>query len=197
MHLFFGGSFDPIHIGHLIVGRDVLEKLRADKLTFIPTYQAPLKEAHQARPLDRLSMIKLAIKDQKNFQVSDIEIKRGGISYTVDTVMELFKLYSEKPYFVMGADSLLSLHLWKEPQKVTSLACLVVVDRFNKAKEILKYMKYKFPHLKEDQDYILLEVRRVDVSSTEIRERVRTGKSIRWLVPQEVEDYIIRKGLYK
>lgn len=197
MHLFFGGSFDPIHMGHLIVARDVMEKLKADKITFIPTYQAPLKEAHKAKPSDRLSMIEMAIKDYEGFHVSDMEIKRGGISYTVDTVVELFRIYKKKPYLVIGADSVLNLHLWKEPQKITSLAFLVIVDRFNKTHYVIEYMKSRFPNLKKDKDYILLDVRRVDISSTEIRERVKTGRSIRWLVPCEVENYIIANNLYK
>ncbi len=197
MHLFFGGSFDPIHIGHLIVGMDVLEKIKAEKLTFIPAYQAPLKDPHQASPEDRLKMIELAIKGYGQFQVSNIEINRGGISYTVDTVTELSKIYGEKPHIVIGADSVLSLHLWKNPQELVSSTCLVIVDRLGKEKEVLRYLKNTFPYLRENRDYILLKARRIDVSSTEIRERVKLGKSIKWLVPESVEDYILSKGLYR
>ncbi len=197
MQLFFGGSFDPIHIGHLIVSRDVLEQLGVSKLTFIPAHQAPLKDKHKASPQDRFSMVKLAIEGCQAFSVSDLEIRRGGVSYTVDTARELFELYGERPCFLMGTDSALSLHMWKEPQQLIKLARFVIVDRAGRSKEVTAYFKEVFPELKEGIDYILLSVRRVDVSSTEIRDRLREGKSIKWLVPEPVEEYIRERGLYR
>ena len=127
--VFFGGSFDPIHVGHLIVARDVVEFLKVEKLIFIPTFQAPLKEPHEASPEQRYKMIELAIEGEPHFEVSNIEIKRGGISYTIDTARELFKTLGEKPTFLLGADSVLSLHMWKEAQKLTEIIKLVIVDR--------------------------------------------------------------------
>ena len=197
MHLFFGGSFDPVHVGHLIVGRDVQEQLRAQKVIFLPANQAPLKGSHKASPHDRLNMIEIAIKEFDSFDVFDLEIKRGGISYTVDTAQELLKKYGDKPHFILGADSILTLHMWKDPKRLTSVAKFVVVDRAGKAKEVVSYFKEMFPNLKEDEDYIILNVRRIDVSSTEIRSRIKEGRSIKWLVPEGVESYILERGLYR
>ncbi len=197
MKLFFGGSFDPVHLGHLIVARDVLEILNFEKVVFLPAYQAPLKEPHKASPEDRFNMVSVAIRDFQGFEVSRIEIERGGISYTVDTARELYKSLGEKPYFLVGADSFLSLHLWKEPYELVSIARFVVVDREGRWEELKGYVKGHFPKLKEGEDFHFVPVRRVDVSSTEIRERVKEGKSIRWLVPEKVEEYILSKGLYR
>ncbi|SHK29196.1 nicotinate-nucleotide adenylyltransferase [Thermocrinis minervae] len=197
MILFFGGSFDPIHVGHLIVARDLFEHLLPEKIVFIPTFQAPLKEKHRASPEDRFNMVKLAIRHFPFFEVSSIEIDRGGISYTVDTARELLKLTGEKPFFIVGADSILQLHLWKDYRQLIDMARFVVVDRDGKGKEVKNYLMENFPMLKEDQDYIMLSIRRIDVSSTEIRNRIKRGLSIKWFVPEEVEDYIIKRGLYR
>ncbi|WP_448587334.1 nicotinate (nicotinamide) nucleotide adenylyltransferase [Thermocrinis sp.] len=197
MKVFFGGSFDPVHLGHLLVARDVLEELGVEEIIFLPAYQAPLKEPHKASPEDRLHMLRLAVKEFEGFSVSSMEMDRNGVSYTVDTAQKLFEELKEKPTFLVGADSALSLHLWKEPAKLVSLARFVVIDRASKAKEVKAYLKEKFPELKEDTDYIILSVRRIDISSTEIRRRVKEGKSIRWLVPACVEEYIIKRGLYR
>ncbi|RMG99695.1 MAG: nicotinate (nicotinamide) nucleotide adenylyltransferase [Aquificota bacterium] len=197
MILFFGGSFDPVHVGHLIVARDVLEGLGALKVVFVPAYQAPLKEPHRASPQDRLNMLRLALQGQEGFEVSTVEIQRGGISYTVDTARELYKSLKERPTFLVGADSFLSLHMWKEPVELLKLARFVVIDREGKQKEVLSYVKERFPWLKEGEDYTLLSVRRIDVSSTEIRRRLAQGKSVRWLLPEKVEDYILQRGLYR
>lgn len=197
MKLFFGGSFDPVHIGHLLVARDVKELLGFEKVVFVPAFQAPLKRPHGANPQDRLAMLRLSIQDLEGFEVSDIEIKRGGVSYTVDTAYELYTLNGEKPFFLIGADSFLSLHLWKEPHRLISLARFVIVDRENQWTRIKDYIRENFPQMKEEVDFHVATVRRIDVSSTEIRERLREGKSIRWLVPQAVEDYINSRGLYR
>lgn len=197
MMLFFGGSFDPVHVGHLLVARDVKEVLGFKKVIFVPAFQAPLKEPHHASPQDRLTMIQLAIKGFEDFDVSTIEIERGGISYTVDTAEELYETFKDRPFLLVGADSFLSLHLWREPIKLLSLARFVVIDREGKEKKVKDYVKENFPSLKEGSDFFLVAVRRIDLSSTEIRERVKRGKSIRWMVPEEVECYILEKGLYR
>jgi len=197
MKVFFGGSFDPVHLGHLLVARDVLEELKVQEVVFVPAYQAPLKEPHRASPEERLHMLKLAIENVKGFSVSSVEINRKGISYTVDTAKELFQELKDKPTFLVGVDSVLNLHLWKNPATLVSLARFIIVDRGSKGKEVKAYLKEKFPELIEDTDYIILSIRRIDISSTEIRRRVKEGKSITWLVPERVESYILSKGLYK
>ncbi len=197
MELFFGGSFDPVHIGHLLVARDVKESMGFEKVIFLPAFQAPLKDPHLASPEDRFNMLEIAIRELEGYGISRLEIERGGVSYTVDTARHICKNYGYKPFFLVGADSFLSLHLWKDPFELISLASFVVVDREGKGKKVKEYIKENFPMLKEDRDFFLLSVRRIDISSTEIRERVKKGKSIRWMVPEGVEEYIRAKGLYK
>lgn len=194
--VFFGGSFDPVHIGHLIVARDVLEQLQAESIVFLPAFQSPLKEPHVATPQQRFEMLSLAIEQEKGFEVSSLEIERRGVSYTVDTAQELFYTLGERPTFLVGADSIMTLHMWKEPQKLTQIAKFVIVYRNKKSKDVVDYIKAYFPWLKEGEDYLLLSTRNIDVSSTEIRKRIKEGKSIRWLVPERVEKYILQRKVY-
>ncbi|MFN3598507.1 MAG: nicotinate-nucleotide adenylyltransferase [Aquificaceae bacterium] len=197
MELFFGGSFDPVHIGHLLIATDVKEAMDFERVIFLPTFQAPLKDTHLASPEDRFNMLEIAIREFEGYGISRLEIERGGVSYTVDTARHIYKNYGYKSFFLVGADSFLSLHLWKDPFELISLASFVVADRESKGKKVKEYIKENFPMLKEDRDFFLLSVRRIDISSTEIRERVKKGKSIRWMVPEGVEEYIRAKGLYK
>lgn len=197
MRLFFGGSFDPVHLGHLLVAMDVKERLEAKELIFLPAFQAPLKEPHVASPEDRLRMLELCVEGLEGFYVSDLEIRRGGISYTVETARVLMNVYGERQSFIIGGDSFLSFHLWKEPLEILKMARLVIVNREGESWErISAYIRENFPWLREGEDYILLNVRRIDLSSTEVRNRLREGKSIRWMVPKEVEEYIRKRGLY-
>lgn len=196
LKVFFGGSFDPVHIGHLIVARDVLEQLGAESIVFLPAFQSPLKEPHVATPQQRLEMLFLAIEQEKGFEVSNLEIERRGISYTVDTAQELFYTLGERPTFLVGADSMITLHMWKEPKKLTQIAKFVIADRNKRSKDIVDYIKAYFPWLKEGEDFFLLSTRNIDVSSTEIRKRIKEGKSIRWLVPENVEKYILQRKIY-
>ncbi len=195
MIILFGGSFDPVHIGHIILARDALEILNAQKVLFMPAYRAPLKENHFAPAGDRLNMLRLALEGAERFEVDDYEIKKEGVSYTVDTLLYLKDRLGTKPYLLLGADSVLRLHLWKEPERVLSLARLLVVDRDGKLEKALLYLKESFG-LREGSDYIVLKTRRIDISSTEIRERVKEGKSIFCLVPDVVLKYIEEKKLY-
>jgi nicotinate-nucleotide adenylyltransferase len=197
MILLFGGSFDPVHIGHLLIARDVKEKLGADRVIFIPAYRAPLKEAHSAPPEDRLRMIRLALKDQEGFEVEDYEIRKGGVSYTVETLEYLKGKLPERPGFILGADSMLRFHLWREPERVVEMADLVVVDREGLVEKVRDYIRTTFPFLKEGKNVFFVKTRRVDVSATEIRRRVREGLSIYCLVPEAVEKYILERGLYR
>ena len=197
MLVLFGGSFDPVHIGHILVAREVKEKIGAKKILFMPAYRAPLKEGHSAPPEDRLRMLQLALEGEKGFEVSDYEIKRGGTSYTVDTLEWLRKQTEERPYLMLGADSVLRFHLWREPERILELSKLLVVERGGKLELVRTYLKERFPRLREGEDFELLEVRRIDVSATEVRKRVREGLSIYCMVPDRVREYIEEKGLYR
>ncbi len=197
MLVLFGGSFDPVHIGHVIIAREVKETLGVNKVIFVPAYKAPLKETHSATPQDRLNMLKLAVEREPYFEIEDCEVKRGGISYTVDTLKYILPKIKKKPFFLIGADSVLKLHLWKDPLKVLELSRLAIVDREGKIKEVRNYLREHFPYVKEGEEVLFLPIRRIDISATEIRKRVKEGKSIYCMVPEKVELYIKEKGLYR
>ncbi len=197
MVILFGGSFDPIHIGHILIARDVKEYLNAQRVVFVPTHHAPLKEGHSASPEDRAKMVKLAIEEEQGFEMDEVEIKRGGISYTYETLSYMSEKIGKEIYLLLGSDSVLKLHRWRFPDKVLELSTLAVVDREGKSSEVRDYMKQNFPNTEEGRDYILIPTRRIDISSTEIRKRLREGKSIYAMVPDRVREYIEERGLYK
>lgn len=197
MVILFGGSFDPIHIGHLIVARDVREKVGAEKVVFIPTYRTPLKESHSAPPEDRLNMVRLAVEGEEGFEVEDYEVKKGGVSYTVETLEYLTGKLSGRPVLLLGADSMLRFHLWREPERIIEMADLMVVERDGLMNRVREYVKTRFPVLKEGKNVFFVSTRRIDVSATEVRRRVKEGKSIYCLVPEPVERYIRERGLYR
>ena len=185
-----GGTFYPIHEGHLALARAALNQLRLNRLIFIPAFHHPLEQKEHATvafPKVRFQMIKLAIQGESKFEVSDCEIKRKGISYTVDTLRELRHQYP-KPYelfFVTGGDWGKNLNQWKNIETIFSLAHFVVAKRpgFDTA---------NLPKNVEFLDFIPL-----DISSTEIRNRLRTGVSVAPLIPKEVLDYILKHKLYR
>ncbi len=197
MFVIFGGSFDPVHIGHILIARDVKERLKAKKIIFIPAYHAPLKEGHRASPEDRLNMLKIALEKEEDFVIEDYEIRRKGVSYTVDTLEYLTPKLGEKPYLLLGADSVLKFHLWKKPKRILDLANIIVIDRGGKIEIVKDYLKNHFPDLKEGENLILLSIRRIDLSATEIRNRLREGKSVYCMVPDKVREYIEQRGLYR
>ncbi len=180
-----GGTFDPIHIGHLITAQYVYEKRNLDKIIFIPAFISPHKlKFKSSNSKYRLNMIKKAIKGIKHFDCSDFELKNKGISFTVDTLIH-FKKTNPKIELIIGEDNYIVFDKWKDPEKIIELANLVVLRRRIKN---LRESK-KFPALFLDSPII-------EISSTEIRERVRKGKSIRFLVPKSVEEYIYSLKLY-
>ncbi|MEN3034253.1 MAG: nicotinate (nicotinamide) nucleotide adenylyltransferase [Aquificaceae bacterium] len=196
MQIFFGGSFDPVHLGHLIIARDALEILGFEKVIFIPAFQVPLKHPHFASPEHRLNMLLLATSSEPKFLVDPVEIQRAGISYTIDTVLELSKKLSERPWLLMGEDSFKSIHLWKDSEKILNLARIVIARRHKNSQAINDYVKEHFPWLLIGKDILLIESRILEISSTEIRNRLKEGKSINWLVPDCVFEYIKKNHLY-
>jgi len=182
-----GGTFNPIHLGHLILAEEVREKLKLDKIIFVPTYLPPHKEDKDiASALDRLAMVKHAIKGNRYFSVSDIEIKRANRSYTIDTIKEFKKIYpKDELYFIIGSDLLNYLDEWKDLNEVIQLVKFTVATRPG-------YPLEKIPN------YIsTIPIRAVDISGFAIRQAIKENRSFRYLVPEAVYKYIIKKKLYK
>jgi nicotinate-nucleotide adenylyltransferase len=184
-----GGSFNPIHIGHLILANTVREEFKLDRIIFVPCFIQPLKSNEDFAPADaRLEMIKLAIQNNPDFEVSDIEIKRKGKSYTVDT-LKYFKKKFDDLYFVIGADNIKDFHHWKEPDKILELAKLIVTNRGG--------IDQKIPEKLRRKKIFMCRIPNIEISSTMIRNNIRSNKSIKYLVPQKVETFIIKNKLYK
>lgn len=184
-----GGTFDPPHIGHLILAELAWEQLELDKVFFIPAYIPPHKKTRKcSSPRHRLNMVRIALKGNSHFDVLDIELKRKDVSYTVDTLRDLHLLFPQcKFFFLLGSDNFESFHTWREPETIATLAELVVYKRLGTSTSTgVKHWKYK-----------QLEGPFIDISSTQIRARVAKGESIRYLVPQDIEQYIQRKKLYR
>jgi nicotinate-nucleotide adenylyltransferase len=182
-----GGTFNPIHIGHLIMAEEVREKLGLAKIIFVPTNVAPHKENSDiAVPEARFAMVGLAIKGNKYFSVSDMEIKRQGKSYTIDTLKELKKIYPlDELYFISGSDLLKYLDEWKDLKEIIQMVKFIVATRPG-------YPLEKIP------SYIsTVPIRAVDISAFEIRKAIKDNNSYRYLVPDVVFNYINKERLYR
>ena len=187
----YGGTFDPPHVGHLILAADARDALNLDRLIFIPAFSQPLKVGAPAvaSPQDRLEMVRLVVADDANYQVDEAEIVRKGLSYTVDTLEHLSARYPDaKLFLLLGQDTLASFGQWKNPKRIRELATLAVMQRSDS-----KGARADGPV----NGVITVSTRRVDVSSSEIRERLRAGKSIKGFVPESVERFIDARGLYR
>ena len=182
-----GGSFDPIHFGHLLMEQSACEALKLDAVFFVPAFRSPLKASHALPDASkRLVMVKEAIKGNKAFKVYDGELRRGEISYTIDTLKELKAKYPKsKFHLLMGADNLRTFHRWKDPQGILSFASLVILNRPGFDKDYPK----RWP-------YVKINMPAVDISSSDIRERLKLKKSIWYLTPKAVIRYIMRYRLY-
>lgn len=193
----FGGSFNPIHNGHIQLIRGIIDELSLDRLLVIPSFLPPHKLVKTPiSPEDRIRMCQLSISDIPSAKVSDIEIKRGGKSYTYETLQELYSIYPNDDLFlIMGADMFLSIETWKNPEIIFKLATICGVPRkgIGGRQELLD----REPFLKSlGADTKVLGLTLPEISSTEIREAVKSGKSIDKLVPKQIKDYIFQKGLY-
>jgi len=187
----FGGTFNPIHNGHLKIARKVLDDFGLTKVIFIPSGNPPHKNKKDLTDAShRLKMLELAISGERNFEVSDIEIKRSGMSYTLDTIKEIKNMYGEDAtlYFIAGADMALDLPNWKSPLKILELARFMAVERPNFSLEKLNE-KYR-------EKIIIVERVSIGISSSDIRNRVKRGKTIKTLVPDAVEKYIKDHNLF-
>lgn len=192
-----GGTFNPIHMGHLIAAQEVLNEMNIDRIIFIPTGDPPHKNKVEVIPAtDRYEMVKLAVKSNEEFEVSNIEIKRAGKTYSYDTLKELHNIYyGTQFYFIIGFDTLKEIDTWKNIDDVCRMTNFIVVNRGNNSKEIIEEIKIKEEKYK--CKFILVKIPDIEISSTDIRNRIKKNKSIKYLVTDEVEEYIKKKGLYK
>ena len=192
-----GGTFDPIHTGHLIIGEYARTTLNLDRVIFIPVGLPPHKDNSKvSTSKSRLQMTKLAIKSNSYFYLSSIEVDRKETTYTIDTIKELKNIYKEDElYFVIGGDSLFEIEKWKDFNELINLCKFVVLQRPGRTKE---KMDEKILELREAYKLELEKIYSplIDISSTEIRQRVKNNLSIKYLVPESVEDYITNNRLY-
>lgn len=181
-----GGTFDPIHHGHLAAASEVCAALQLDRVLLVPTNRQPFKEGFDSASAEhRLEMCRLAVDGDERFAVSPVDVERGGITYTVDTLTDLHRqLPDTEFFFIAGADALARLHEWRDADRLPGLARFVGVTRSD----------HSLPQL--DTAHALVEVPALAVSSTDVRRRVRAGAPIRYLVPRSVADYIAQHDLY-
>ncbi len=194
-----GGTFDPIHMGHLILAEQAYEQLSLDSVIFIPSHNPPHKQDRKGRATDeqRVRMTELAIRDNPHFGLSLVEMEAKGLSYTYIT---LEKLKARNPdteyYFIIGADSLFYFHLWMEPGRIAKACTLAVGTRDNASREQLRAAAQGI-HETFGANVAYLDIATVDISSSRVREDISRGKSIRYYVPDEVWHYINDNGIYR
>ncbi len=182
----FGGTFDPPHLGHWLAAVDAADTLALDQVVWVPAAQQPLKAGvPSAEVAHRLAMTRLAVQGDARFSVDDVETERGGLSFMVDTL----RVYRERQpdaalFLLLGTDAAALLPKWREPEAIRALAEIVVLTRSGEGVELPTGVR-------------ALPTRRVDLSATEIRERVAAGRSIRGFVPDAVAAYVAAHGLYQ
>ena len=192
-----GGTFDPIHSGHLVIAEKARLKLKLARVLFVPVGQPRLKTGRKIAPAaDRVEMVKLAIADNPHFELSTVEIGRPGPSLSVETVDILQKQLGAgaKLFFLVGWDSLAELPQWKEPKRLIRLCKLVAVTRPGFSRPDLEALESSVPGV--TQSVVWLDIPLIDISSTDRRKRVAQGLPVRGLVPDEVEAYIKEHKLY-
>jgi len=193
-----GGTFDPIHYGHLVLAEKAREAFGLNKVIFVPAAIPPHKigEVTTSAP-NRLKMVELAIKENPNFEVSKVELDRDGPSYSIDTIRELKSLgYGSQAAFIMGFDSLLELHSWKDYRQLLAETNIITAFRpgYPIPKDEAEWPKFLRPFR---QNILLLEAPLLDISSTWLRVELMYERSIRYLVPDSVREYILENNLYR
>lgn len=195
----FGGTFNPIHIAHLIEAEFFRDYLEIDKCVFFPAYTSPFKlediDAHSVAPFHRLEMVKLATKSNNRFEVDDYEIRKEGTSYSYDTLQYAIKAYgAEKAYLLIGSDQACDFDKWKNWKEILKLTTLCILKRPG-------YLEKDLVHFTGELEGtfnkpIVLEGHKLDISASMIRERISNLKSVKYLVPEKVEKYINTHKLY-
>jgi len=210
-----GGTFNPIHYGHLAAAEEVLDRLKLDHVVFIPSYLPPHKhETDMPSAVQRLEMVRLAVYGNNRFKVSDIEVQRGGRSYTIDTIDALIEQHpGAELYFITGLDSFLEIETWRDWERLLTRCSFVVLSRPGYAFADLvriAFMKESLRDLaaldrrEKEQIVVMSDAHRIylewislyDISSTDIRMRVRQARTIKYHLPESVERYIIENKLY-
>lgn len=183
----FGGTFDPIHLGHLITAQSVLLERKLEQIIFMPCFISPHKtEIGASLPQHRINMVKLAIEGYSSFSFSDYEINKEDISYTIDTIIYLRQFYDEIE-LIIGYDSLLNFETWKEPDKILDLAKVLVMKRNSNSGRPNRF----FGNVQ------FVDTPVIDISSTEIRQKIRNNLPVNFLLPDNVYKYITENNLYK
>ena len=188
----FGGTFDPPHIGHLLIAQTIIESENFERLIFVPANISPAKKGKViSSTKKRLDMLNMALIGNDNFEISDFEINKGDISYTIDTLTEFSEnrnLAKKDLYFLMGSDTLREFHKWKDPKKIINLCNIIVAIRPG-------FTPSDIPQWILDEVHFA-NIPQFEISSTNIRARWRDGKTIRYMVPKDVWKYINKNGLY-
>ena len=180
----FGGTFDPVHVGHLAIAHAALESVPLDRVLFVLARRSPLKEhGPVASEADRLRMLELAIAGEARFAVSRLELDRDGPSYTVDTLERLAG--KDELFLILGSDAIADLPRWKDPERIGQLATLLVAERPGAPERV------------GDAPIIRFDAPRLDISARELRARAARGRSLRYLVPEPVLQHIEARGLYR
>lgn len=194
-----GGTFDPIHYGHLVAAEAVRVGFDLDKVLFIPTGNPPHKKFKKITDAKhRYEMTVLATKNNPYFEVSRIEIDRVGTTYTVDTILQLKKIYGEDTqlFFITGADALLEIHTWYNFEQLLNMCELVAASRPGFDQSELEQKRQEIQS-KYHKNIHVIEIPSLAISSTDIRERVRSNRPIRYLLPEEVQQYITEHSIYR
>jgi nicotinate-nucleotide adenylyltransferase len=192
----FGGTFDPVHLGHLVLAEEARARLGLRQVLFVPAGHPWMKDRAITSAPHRLAMLQLAVGDNPAFSLSRLEIDYPGCSYTAETLARLSgDMPGERLFFFLGRDALEDLARWKDPDRVLALAEMVVFPRAGYPAPDLTRLERLLPGV--GKRLHLMSGPLIQISSTEVRRRVREGLSIRYLVPRPVEEYILEKGLYK
>ena len=192
----FGGSFNPIHYGHLLLADEVLETLKLDRILFVPAAVPPHKSpAHLAPAGDRHEMVRLATAGHPKFEVSDAELRRAGPSYTVDT-LEALRTPREDLFLIVGSETFLDLLTWREPRRIAELARLVVVPRVGSAFDPDSAAAQKVVR-EIGQEPLIVRATSLPISASDLRRRVREGRSVAYRLPEAVAAYIRARRLYQ
>jgi len=188
---FLGGSFDPVHLGHLLAAQDAYEQYGLDRLMFVPAAQAPLKpQEMQSGPMDRLAMLRAAIECDKRFEISEVELQRGCVSYTIDSVRHFRAMFpDDRLYWIIGGDQLPKMNLWKDAAELARLIEFIFLERpGSPARQIPD-----IPGLRLHR----CEGHLIEISSSELRHRVKRGLPLNYFCPQKVIFHIEARNLYR